>query len=177
MNSEERVYKEAELLYKKFPNFKAIKGNLRNWTGKIKLKNNLEITLVIRIPDDFPKNPPGIMVLKELSHIYIKNKRILVPYLKNWNERLHLYQVLNSILVQFNKEYPIEPVKKQVVKQEKKPKTENFSLYDFELEKLALNEILEILKNQKQVKQIDNIMFKSLFNKYLTEIKRIKEIN
>ena len=164
------------MLYKKFPNFKAIKGNLRNWTGKINLKNNLEITLVIRIPDDFPKNPPGIMTLKDLSHSYIKNKRILVPYLKNWNERLHLYQVLNSILVNFNKEYPTQIIKKKVVRQKKEPKTENFSLFDFELEKIALNEILEILRNQKEANKIDNITFKSLFNKYLTEIKRIEEV-
>ena len=177
MSNEERVYKEAELLYKKFPNFKPINGNLRNWTGKIKLNNNLEITLVIRILDDFPNKPPGIMALEEISHIFIKNKRILVPYLKNWNERLHLYQVINSILVHFNKEYPTQPIKKQVVKRKEKPKTEKFSLFDFELEKLALNEILDNLKDQKMAKLIDEKVFKSLFNKYLTEIKRITEIN
>ncbi len=169
----ERVYKEAELFYKKFPNFKSVKGNLRNWTGSIKLKNNLEINLVIRIPEEFPKKPPGIMILEDLSHDFIKNKRVLVPYLKNWNERLHIYQVINSILVNFNKEYPLKIVKKKSSKKEKEIEPEIFSLFDFELEKLALNELINILKFQKNSNLIDNKSFKTLFNIYLSEIKRI----
>lgn len=177
LNSDERVYKEAELLYKKFPDFIAVNNNLRNWTGRITLKNNVEITLVIRIPDEFPKKPPGIMVLKDYTHKYIKNKRILVPYLKNWNERLHLYQVLNSILVHLNKEYPRLKIKKMVKKHKKEEKKEIFSLFDFESEKLALNEITDLLKDQRKTKEIDEKNFKLLFNNYLTEIKRIREIN
>ena len=95
----------------------------------------------------------------------------------NWNERLHIYQVLNSILVNFNKEYPKLKTEQKVKKVEKPQKAEKFSFFNFELEKIALNEILNLLKDQRESKKISENQFKALFPRYLNEIKRIHEIN
>ena len=180
---EARLYKEAEYLYKKFPSLRPIEGNLRHWRGKITLKNKEEITLIITIPDDFPKNNPTFKTEENFGHQFIKNKRITIPLLINWNEKLRIYQIINSILVNFNKKFPKLKKDKKSIKEntvkEKEVKlisVKNLSFFDTELEKTALTELLETLKSFKKLKKIDQKSFKILFSRYLNEIKNIKEI-
>ena len=180
---EARLYKEAEYLYKKFSSLRPIKGNLRYWKGKITLKNKKVIILLITIPDGFPKNKPIFEIEEDLEHEFIKNKQIMIPLLINWNEKLHIYQIINSILVNFNKKFPKlkkdkKSIKEEMIKKQDKQfiSLKKLSFFDIELEKKALNDLLDTLKSFKKFKKIDQKSFKILFSRYLTEIKNIKEI-
>ena len=180
---ESRLYSEAEFLYKRFPSLKPIKGNLRNWKGQITLKNKKKITLLITIPNNFPKYKPIFSIEENLVHEFIKNKVILIPLLKNWNDRLHVYQIINSILVNFNKKFPKLKKEKKIAKSETDHKQDQEAIYikdptffNTDSEKKALNELLETLKTFKNMKKIDQKSFKILFSRYLNEIKNIEAI-
>ncbi|MHA1894271.1 MAG: hypothetical protein ACTSX4_07215 [Candidatus Helarchaeota archaeon] len=179
---EERIYQEAELIYKKLPNFKPNNGNLKSWNGKIKLKNKKYINLLITIPDNFPNQPPKIMTKENISHKFVKDKLITIPLLMNWNKNLHIYQAINSIIVNFNKnlpkikKYDAIPKKKNENNSITDQKNDEKSFFDTELEKLALNELMDALKSLKRNKKIDEKTFKRIFTKYLTEIKKINKV-
>ncbi|NHI93154.1 MAG: hypothetical protein EAX96_11680 [Candidatus Lokiarchaeota archaeon] len=179
---EEIIYKEAEFLYKRFPFLKPIEGNLRNWRGQVTLKNKEKINILIKIPENFPKSKPKIMTEEEFDHKFIKNKKIMIPLLANWNENLHIYQIINSVLVHFNKNFPKFKKGKNNKSKQERSQNEVIESYEppvffnTELEKKALNELIETLKIYKKQKKITQKSYKTLFSRYLTEIKKIEEI-
>lgn len=104
---EDRIYIEAELMYKKINDFKTIQGNLRKWVGHLKTRNNDSITINIEIPHSFPIVPPIIKINPPITHSIIdESGNINLIMLKNWKPDYHIFQIINSLKAMFWKEPP-----------------------------------------------------------------------
>ncbi|MFX0134882.1 MAG: ubiquitin-conjugating enzyme E2 [Candidatus Hodarchaeota archaeon] len=118
---EERIYLEAELMYKKLNDFKTIQGNLRKWVGHLKTRNNESITINIEIPRNFPIQPPIIKISPPIVHSSInRNGNLTLKMLNNWKPEYHIFQIINSLKALFWKEPPKRLFKVEI-KQEKTP--------------------------------------------------------
>lgn len=121
---EERIYIEAELMYKKANDFKSIEGNLRKWVGYIKTINMDYLTIKIDIPETFPIEPPIIKIDPPISHTKIdKTGKIDLQLLRNWNPEYHIYQIIDNLKAFFWRELPQKSDNIKKIK-EKKQRTE-----------------------------------------------------
>ncbi|MFX1453255.1 MAG: ubiquitin-conjugating enzyme E2, partial [Promethearchaeota archaeon] len=104
---EERIYLEAELMYKKQSEFKTIKGNLRKWVGHLKTRDNDSITINIEIPENFPYIAPIIKISPPIVHSSIdKNGNLNLKMIKYWKPEYHIFQIINSLKTIFWQEPP-----------------------------------------------------------------------
>ncbi|NVM03807.1 MAG: hypothetical protein HWN67_15865 [Candidatus Helarchaeota archaeon] len=134
---EERIYSEAELMYKKLNDFKTIQGNLRKWVGHLKIRNNDSITINIEIPRNFPIEPPIIKISPPIVHSSIdRNGNLNLKMLNNWKPQYHIFQIINSLKALFWKEPPKKLFKveikqdKTTTKRIKKPKKRKIKKID-----------------------------------------------
>ncbi|MHA1268712.1 MAG: ubiquitin-conjugating enzyme E2 [Candidatus Helarchaeota archaeon] len=94
--------KEAQLLYKRAKEFEPVEGNLKIWRGSIPGRGefkDINFEIEIRIPDNFPKNPPKVIMITPTEHPKVDEKtgNVNLRILTYWRPDFHVYQVINSI--------------------------------------------------------------------------------
>ena len=93
----ERIYLEAYQLFKK-TDLRPVSGSLDRWNGIILTDDGSSLNVEINIPKDFPMQPPEVYVLNVFpSEDIDSSRRVVHPIIKEWDERTHLVEIVETL--------------------------------------------------------------------------------
>lgn len=171
----DRIYQEAELIYRKAPGFKPVNGDLKNWVGEIKFKqkNGFSNCLInILLPEGYPSTPPIVSCTPILKHPVIDaaTGRFNLELLKHWNPGTHVYEIVNVIKDEFNRRPPeILGALKPIIK----PSLN--TVQDLELKIKELEREVELLRRDlaeknEELNRLQAFLTRKNIDKTLTEV-------